>query len=91
MALLVREDGTEETYELPVDGTELSRLLVVQRLLGGYVEVGLLADNRVMLVNEDGLSLELRDNPKASAMAGRRLVGPVLVCTKEEVAAWDAQ
>lgn len=91
MARLLREDGSEEPFVLPSEGSQLGRLRAVQEVLQGCVEVAVLADGRVVMVNEDGLSLELRDNPRASQLVGRRLVGPVLLCSKEEVLAWDAQ
>ena len=90
MAFLINEDGTKQDFELPRHGSQLERLRPVQVALKGYAEVMELADGGVVMTNEDGLAMELADNRVASEMIGRRLVGPILVCTVDEVRAWDA-
>jgi hypothetical protein len=90
VAVLIREDGTQQDYALPMEGAATDRLRQVQEVLKGYIEAAWLGDGRVLLANEDGLSLEFPDNEVASALLGRRLVGAVLICSEHEVLAWDA-
>jgi Domain of unknown function (DUF3846) len=50
-----------------------------QGIVGGYVEMIRLEDGGQMLVDEDGLSKNLEFNMEASSLAGRPIVGPVLL------------
>jgi hypothetical protein len=60
----------------------------MQEKVGGYIElVGRtnMSPGRMMFVNEDGLLLGLHENNRASLMAGRRIVGDVLIVNANEV------
>lgn len=50
-----------------------------QKFVGGLIAIVPLMDGSQMIVNEDGLPLDLPFNDKASQMAGQHLVGDVLV------------
>lgn len=50
-----------------------------QAIVGGYVEMVMLPEGDQMLVNEDGLMLKLPLNTVASMIAGRPIVGDVVV------------
>jgi hypothetical protein len=50
-----------------------------QVLVGGYVEVVNLQNGDQMLVNEEGFLKDYPVNTEASALAGRMIVGPVMV------------
>ena len=51
----------------------------LQSIVGGYIEAIRTVDNRRMFVNEDGTIMRLTPNAKASALAGRPIVGDVCV------------
>jgi hypothetical protein len=51
----------------------------LQSIVGGYIEAIRTVDNRRMFVNEDGTIMRLMPNAKASALAGRPIVGDVCV------------
>ena len=62
----------------------------MQALVGGLIEVVYLNNDidspfktRTMIVNEDGIGLELPFNPLASAIAEQPIVGTVLVLDYE--------
>lgn len=59
----------------------------IQKAVGGYVElVSIPSDpDRVLAVNEDGGPFGLPSNKKASELAGRRIVGTVVVCDRSEI------
>jgi len=56
----------------------------LQESVGGYIELVRLADGCHMYVNEDGLMLNLPYNVAASVLAGRRIVGDVVLLTRVE-------
>lgn len=74
-AILTPYDGTEE-IEISSD------LSALQEFVGGYIEhVPVPGRSDVHIwANEDGLSLQLPYNHEASRLAGRFLVGTVLLC-----------
>lgn len=56
-------------------------LETVQELVGGYVELVPLPFGNQLLVNEEGLLQSLPDNPVASQLAGKRIVGNAVLLT----------
>lgn len=57
-----------------------NKLEALQKIVGGYIEtVTLTHEKAVMIVNEEGVLLNLTLNPAASALAGVRIVGPALI------------
>lgn len=67
-----------ETNGLLVLRESRPTLKEAQNLVGGYVEL-IQSKGFQILVDEDGLAKKLPINHNASAMAGKTLVGPVLV------------
>lgn len=61
MAVVLRADGTETTLD------DLS-LASMQAAVGGYIERVRLSDNREMWVNEDGISMQLPFNLRATQL-----------------------
>ncbi len=82
MAEIIRLDGSRET--LTPENREVFSLKEMQGVVGGYIEFVCLPA-QVMVVNEDGLSLGLLPNPEASSLAGRPIVGDVLVSSHREL------
>ena len=83
----MRAAGTTEplAYAPPQDETDSQAfhesLAALQAAIGGYIEaVAVPADDSlVLLVNEDGLSLNLPPNPQASAVAICSIVGDAVL------------
>lgn len=88
MAVLITPTG-EQTRQSPADGKQFT-LAELQGFVGAYIEyVSPLLSSSVptghhLIVNEEGLLEGLAANPAASAIAGRPIVGPALLCTCEE-------
>lgn len=83
MAQLIKATG--ETAEVePKNGKDFS-LDELNKFVNGYIELVLLADKRYMVVNEEGLLLNLPPNMIASYIAGQYIVGDVLVCDKKQI------
>ena len=51
----------------------------LQAIIGGYIETVRIAEDAVMLVDEDGYCKCLMPNPAASAFAGQVILGTALV------------
>ena len=71
-------DGNYEKREAPTKPT----LKEMQELVGGYIEplqVRHEGKSRTMVVNEEGLLMNLPRNPGASAIAGTVIVGNVFI------------
>lgn len=89
MATLIAIDGTE-TEVHPANGS--FTLEEMQGCVGGYVQLITLPDGRCLLMDEDGKAKGLPWNLKAT-LYGRKagiapddyMVGPVLLCTREEM------
>jgi len=77
-AMLIKSDGTTVAVS-PSNGTDFA-LSEVQKLVGGYVELVRIGPGRIMLINEDGLSLGLPTNAKASKLFPPKIVGDVVTC-----------
>ena len=75
-------DGREKFIE-PKNGTDFS-LEELQTIVGGYIEIVPLGDNRIMVVNEEGHLQNLPTNLVASFITAQfgifDIVGNVLVC-----------
>lgn len=69
---LFKADGTT------VDINEEITLEAAQGYVGGYIEV-VRSLGKELLVNEDGMSMELPRNAWASDLCGRQIVGDVLL------------
>lgn len=60
----------------------------ITKCVGGYFEIihrTNLPPGKIMLVNEDGLLMKLPENLKASLIAGRLIVGDVLIVNAKEI------
>lgn len=78
MKTLKFEGRCIERVEIPqMDIRE--ELKALQHIIGGYIEVVRIADDAVMLVDEDGYCKCLPPNPAASAFTGQMIVGTALV------------
>ena len=75
--LLLGIDGSM-TPIAPSKGNEYS-LREAQAWVGGYIEVVRLDDEWILVVNEDGLTLGLAYNERASLIAGQPIVGPAAI------------
>lgn len=73
----IKVDGTIIPV-IPSKGTKFT-LKELQDMVGGYVERVKLPGQMVLIVNEEGLPRGLPDNPVASEIAGRGLVGDVVI------------
>lgn len=84
MAQRIDIDGS--TRELPN-----SEYNTVREAVGGWLELvhvpGGTSDAVAMYVDEEGLLKGLPQNNAASALAGQRIVGPVVVITADELRA----
>lgn len=79
MATLLRADNSEqENYE------DIS-LTGMQEAVGGFIELVHLPKGKMLVVNEDGLRLNLPYNKKASQLSQRDIVGDVLLMNHNEI------
>jgi hypothetical protein len=78
MALIIKVDGTRT----PIEGQPTFKQL--QDAVGGYVTVIQDLKGDVMVVNEDGRPLGLPVNEDATDLAGKLIVGDVVLCSKKE-------
>lgn len=76
-AMIFRADGTSEVFK---GGDTLEEWQGA--IGGGYLEAVYL-DGKVMFVDEDGLMKQLPYNLMASGLAGRDIVGDVLVMDRD--------
>lgn len=83
MAKIIKSDGTERNVE-PRNGGDFS-LSEMQRIVGGFIEIVTLKDGQLMVVNEEGMLLEMPYNQKASELYGQPVVGNVLVCNDDQI------
>lgn len=82
MATTLMADGRSGVVD-PEKGRRFS-LAEMQKAVGGFIEFVRLADDEVMVVNEEGLPRHLPPNMAASVIARRPIVGDVLVCKRKE-------
>jgi hypothetical protein len=86
MATIYRTDDTVEEVE-PRNGTDFS-LEEMQKIVGGFIEVFLLKENRFMIVNEEGKLFYLPLNKNATLLYGNLndvIVGDALVCSRDQI------
>ena len=79
MADLIKTDGKI------VRDVDISSLKKIQNHVGGYIEYCPVDAHSFMYVDEEGLLKDRDINPKASDIAGRIVVGDVLLCLNDEV------
>jgi hypothetical protein len=78
MAMLIKANGECRQF----DTLELEPL---QKAVGGYIEIMTSPDEAwVMIMNDEGRMMQLPPNFKASDIAGRMIVGDVIVCDASE-------
>lgn len=78
MAQLIKTDGSI------VNDVSVDTLQQQQQLVDGYIEY-VYKEDRVFIVNEEGLLRSMDYNAKASEMSGRPLVGDVVVAYQSEL------
>ena len=79
MAQLLKSDGEV------IDNVDISSLEKMQELVGGYIEIIYLNDDKVLIVNEEGLILQLPFNQRASGIFKSKLVGDIILCKINEI------
>lgn len=84
MAKVIKADG--HTYETrPKNGKDF-QLEELRDIVGGYIEIVHLPDEKIMVVNEEGKLYHLPVNIQATHLYGYEvIVGDVLVCDKNQV------
>jgi len=78
MAQLIKTDGSI------VNDVSVDTLQQQQKLVDGYIEY-VYKEDKVFIVNEEGLLRSMDFNAKASEMSGRPLVGDVVVAYQSEL------
>ena len=78
MAQLIKTDGSI------VNDVSVDTLQQQQQLVDGYIQY-VYKEDRVFIVNEEGLLRSMDFNAKASEMSGRPLVGDVVVAYQSEL------
>ncbi len=78
MAQLIKTDGSI------VNDVSVDTLQQQQQLVGGYIKY-VYKEDKVFIVNEEGLLRSMDFNAKASEMSGRPLVGDVVVAYQSEL------
>ena len=82
MATLYKPSGESESVQ-PDNGSDYS-IEEIQGFVEGRFGVVPAIDGGLLLVNEDGLRLELEENLEASTAADQEIVGPALYIPVEE-------
>ena len=83
MAYVIRDSG-EESELLPKNGTDFS-LKELQGAVGGFIEIVHLGNDKLLVVDEEGLLKSLRINAKASILARRPIVGTAVLCDNGQI------
>jgi hypothetical protein len=83
MARIIKAHGSITEYR-PKNGDTFA-LEELQTIVGGYIEVVRTRTGELLIVNEDGLSLQLPFNSLASSYYGGSIVGDVVICTPDEI------
>lgn len=94
MALLIKTDGNIESYK-PGNGATFT-LEEAQAAVDGYVELvrpippfdRACHGSVKLVVNEEGLLKDMPLNQIASMLAGKPIVGPVLICAQSAEGDW---
>ncbi len=79
MARLIKSNGEV----LP--NVDISSLKKMQDLVQGYIEFVYLKDNKVLILNEEGLLMNLPQNKQASNIYGHQVVGDAVICDITEL------
>lgn len=82
-AFLVGSDGIVDIV-FPSNGAQDFSLEDLHGFIGGWLERVCLPRGHVLLVNEDGIRLELPYNLLASHLASQPIVGPALLFVPEQ-------
>lgn len=83
MANIITQNGVF-SYVTPKNNRDFS-LKELQEVVEGFIEIVRREDNHIMVVNEEGLLLNLQYNERASMIAKQPIFGRVLVCKDYEV------
>ena len=83
MAQIIKTTGEVEEVK-PYKG-KIFTLGQLQEIVGGYIEILHLPDNKLMVVNEEGRLKGLPLNHKASILYNNLIVGDVLVCEFKQI------
>lgn len=83
MAFVINTAGVEKEI-FPKNGSDF-KLNEMQAAIGGMIETVSLSTGKLLIVDEEGLLKGLRVNTKASIIARRTIVGPVIVCEDSQV------
>ena len=86
VADIVRVDGTVERLPTTVAKMDLP---AIQKVVGGYIEHLRVRGVGDLWCNEDGWSMDLPWNPKASDHMGTHIVGDVIIETFENTEKGD--
>ena len=78
MAVVLKSNGSRER------DVKINSLKQMQELVGGYVEFVYLND-KVLIVNEEGLLYGLPRNNQATESAGHPIVGDAILCGINEI------
>jgi hypothetical protein len=78
MAVVLKSNGSRER------DVKINSLKQMQELVGGYVEFVYLND-KVLIVNEEGLLFGLPRNNQATEIAGHPIVGDAILCGINEL------
>jgi hypothetical protein len=78
MAVVLKSNGSRER------DVKINSLKQMQELVGGYVEFVYLND-KVLIVNEEGLLYGLPRNNQATEIAGHPIVGDAILCGINEI------
>tara|TARA_R100000654_G_scaffold2744_4_gene10002 strand:+ start:4145 stop:4396 length:252 start_codon:yes stop_codon:yes gene_type:complete len=82
MAMLISVEG-EQTVVEPEEST--FSLEELQKYVGGFIEIVPVDDSRMAVVNDEGFVRKMPMNSVGSQVAGRLLVGPVLLVNSNEI------
>lgn len=78
MAVVLKSNGSRER------DVKINSLKQMQELVGGYVQFVYLND-KVLIVNEEGLLYGLPRNNQATEIAGHPIVGDAILCGINEL------
>lgn len=78
MKVLMIENRKVTLTDIP-NSTPDEELHAMQAAVGGYIETVTLAEDAVMIVDEEGLLKALNQNALASLVARQQIVGPALL------------
>ena len=77
---------TGEVIEVEPNNKSDFSLKEMQDIVGGYIEIVHLGNRKCMVVNEDGVYMNLPLNHKASNMYQRNVIlGDVLICNSNQI------